>query len=140
MNKIYKDIKTEKIGVDTRDFTSLPEDMKAYAIVYTGKHKAFLKNVASELSEEDLDVHLLIECRLFNEEEEIFIFPRQGKLRQRIIKQGGTEVNFIEKNIQLRNEEGKKGSENTKLLVRHYINTLNGAYEMLRFVSIDNKN
>jgi len=140
MKKIYDTIETEQAEIKTEPYTSLPDDLSAYKIAYVGKHKAIQPNSGNkDLTEKDMDPNLLIECRLFNENEneEIYIFPRKGKLRQRTIKlKSGEEKYYIEKKIQLRNPQGSSGTTNDTLIVHHYIKQ-DGGYDFMRYVKIE---
>lgn len=138
LNNIYNRIEIDSIRISVEEYTSLPEDLSGFSVAYTGKHKAFLKSSAEALQEEDFDIHLLIECRLFNESKEIFIFPRQGKIYQRIIKNGNEQYQYIAKQIQLRNEEGMSSSKNDTLSVRHYLDETN-SYGVMRYLKIKNQ-
>ena len=139
LNKIYDFIETDSIQISVEEFKGfedLPEDLSQFSVAYTGKHIAFLHNRPGELTEEDFDIHLLVECRLFNESEEFFIFPRQGKRYQRIIKSGSDKRQYISKQIQLRNEEAMPESKNDKLFLRHYLES-DGGYGSVRYFKIE---
>lgn len=136
---IYK-VEKERIEIKLTDYKSLPNDMSNYRISYVGKHKTILTHVDSKVlpDESDMQSHLLIECKFFNEKEEIYIFVRNGELKQRKIIRStvGVECDFIDKRIQLRNNEGDN-TENKVLVVRHYIDKENGGYSFLRYINIE---
>jgi len=141
LNKIYKTIEEDSIQISIEEFkgfNNLPENLSEFSVAYTGKHNAFLHNFPEDLTEEDFDIHLLVECRLFNENEEIFIFPRQGEIYQRTIKSGNEQHQYISKQIQLRNEEGMSESKNDTLFLRHYLDS-DGGYELVRYFKIKNQ-
>lgn len=130
INKIYK-IEKENILVEIGDFVALP-DLKDYAVAYVGKHKAISPlDQSQKPTIEDMDKDLLIECRLFNESEEIFLFSKGGILKQRIIKSGeGSEIQYIDKKIQLRLGENEKKRQ--VCIVRHYIGA--EGYNIQRYI------
>jgi hypothetical protein len=140
---IYKKIETENVASDRGPFQGLPENLSNYNIAYVGKHKAIQPNDKEELDEnEDFEPHLLIECRLFKEDEEIYIYPRQGQLMQRVIKlTDGDTRKYIEKEIQLRNPSGASNKQpNDTLIVYHYLNEKEDGYDFLRYVKVEFKN
>lgn len=138
MIKVYHTLKTEKISLTVDEFCALPDDLNGYTVGYVGKHITYNLVPGAKLSPQDLDFspELLIECRLFNKDKEIYIFPRKGKIFQRVIEAGETETKFVEKKIQLRNEEGFAGVDNDVLVVRHYLDVNSVGYSMVRYIDV----
>jgi hypothetical protein len=141
---IYK-VEKENIEIKLTVYKSLPNDLSKYIISYVGKHNTILSQTILPhddskvlIDEKDMQSHLLIECKLFNENEEIFIFVRNGQLQQRQIIRStvGAEYDFVDKKIQLRNNEGDN-TKNKVLVVRHYIDKENGGYSFLRNINIE---
>lgn len=133
LNRIFK-IEKERISVETGEFKTFP-DLKNYTIAYIGKHKAISPSDNDKtISMADIDKDLLIECRLFNENEEIYVFPKNGIIKQRTIRsKEGIETEYIDKIIQLKSWENE---EKTKVCtVRHYIGI--DGYTIQRYIKID---
>lgn len=132
MHQIYNS-KSENIKIINSEYDGLPSNISSYKIAYIGKHKAISPLDVKELTEEDFDPSLLIECRLFNDEEEIFVFPRNGVVQQRQIVKGVEIINFVDKTIQLRS---KKGSNDRNVLVmRHYFD--GNGYNIQRYLKVN---
>ena len=139
INKIYNNIETDNISITVEKFVELPEVISSFKIAYVGKHRAIQPNTDTpNLDSEDMQKHLLIECRLFNEEEEIYIFRRQNELWQRLIRQSESETHhYIKKSIQLRNDKDSNTDKYDELVVKHYIEADISGYSILRYVKIN---
>lgn len=137
LKKIYNKIEEDAVSISVKEFKALPKEISTYKVAYVGKHRAIQPHASNSILElEDMQLHLLIECRIFNENEEIYIFPRQGKLYQRTIKSGDEVHKYIRKSIQLRNDKDHGNDKNDVLEVRHYINADLNGYSILRYVKI----
>lgn len=132
MHQIYNS-HSENIQIINSEYDGLPSNITSYKIAYIGKHKAISPLDVKELTEDDFDLALLIECRLFNEEEEIFIFPRNGVVVQRRILKGDEIKNYIDKTIQLRST--KDSHDRNVLVMRHYFD-FNG-YNIQRYLKVN---
>lgn len=132
MHQIYSS-KSEKIKIITSEYDGLPSDISSFTIAYIGKHKAISPLDVKELNEDDFDTALLIECRLFNENEEVFIFPRNGVVQQRRIVKGDEIINFVDKTIQLRSKQDSK--DRNVLVLRHYFD--GNGYNIQRYLKVN---
>ena len=129
--KIYESVHAAAVEITWSEFKELPYDLSKYTLAYVGKHKAIKPNDRSANIDVavDLDPVLLLELRLFNEEEEIFVFSDGVRLRQRHSMNGDEKsYKYIEKCIQLRDK--------SSIICHHYIDEENGGYDFLRYVKV----
>ncbi|MBK9152075.1 MAG: hypothetical protein IPM26_14275 [Saprospiraceae bacterium] len=132
LNKIYT-IQSEKVSIEVKDYMSLP-DTSNYNIAYVGKHKAIIPGEAATLADSDMEKDLLIECRLFNDKEEIYIFPVGGVVKQRTIKSGdGVDLKYVDKKIQLRSSSEQK--DRHVCILRQYLD--DNGYTIQRYIKIE---
>lgn len=132
LNKIHT-IQSENVSIKVKDYIELP-DTSNYTIAYVGKHKAIIPGESATLAKGDMDKDLLIECRLFNEKEEIYIFSVGGAVKQRVIKSGeGYELKYVDKIIQLRSSSERKDRQ--VCILRHYMD--DNGYTIQRYIKIE---
>jgi len=120
-----------------KEFEKAKKALGDYHVGYIGKHFAIAPNEdnPSELSEADFQPHLLVECRLFNEETEYFFTPRNGEVLLRTVKSSpATEKSdsardFITKEVQLRS--------GGTLQINHYIREDGNGYDFYVFNTLN---